>query len=493
MSGFDVNRADKARARGLVAFASITLSTLLLFGLMTTRNGESEAAALDPAVADRLEPALAALERDETPIAEIQPSLAPLYEEHFVYAPSPDLFPINAVAFRECVDCATLIEVDRTVPRGGTLAGLLDDAGVGRVEAAIAISALAEVFDLRQLRAGQDIRLYLETDIGSEDTDLRLTGLSFRPDVDRSITVARTFDDGFRARETMARFQSEMARATGTINSSLYVDALAAGATDRVVVELANVLAYAIDFQRSIRAGDEFDILFERYVDEDGETARTGDILYARYDGRGEPMDFFRFETPDDGIVGYYNADGESAERLLMLTPINGARLSSHFGRRRHPILGYTRNHNGTDFAAPTGTPIMAAGNGVVQRANRFGSFGNYIRIRHPNGYETAYAHLNGFARGIRSGSRVTQGQIIGYVGTTGRSTGPHLHYEVHYNGRPMNPMTLDLPTGRRLTEDEIPLFEAERDRILALRDATPNGLSDDPVLAAAGGDGGAQ
>ena len=176
-----------------------------------------------------------------------------------------------------------------------------------------------------------------------------------------------------------------------------------------------------------------------------------------------------------------------------MLTPINGARLSSHFGRRRHPILGYTRNHNGTDFAAPTGTPILAAGNGVVLRANRFGSFGNYIRVRHANGFETAYAHLNGFARGIRSGSRVTQGQVIGYVGTTGRSTGPHLHYEVHQNGRPVNPMTLDLPTGRQLNADEIPLFEAERDRILAIRDGAVDARSGEAPIMADASNGGAQ
>ena len=177
-----------------------------------------------------------------------------------------------------------------------------------------------------------------------------------------------------------------------------------------------------------------------------------------------------------------------------MLTPINGARLSSHFSRaRRHPILGYTRRHNGTDFAAPTGTPLMAAGNGVVERANRFGSFGNYIRIRHANGFQTAYAHLNGFARGIRAGSRVTQGQIIGYVGTTGRSTGPHLHYEVHLNGNPVNPMTLDLPTGRQLDDDEIPDFIAERDRILAIRDAAANAASSYRPVMAEAGEGGAQ
>ena len=509
MSGFDVTRADKHRARGVVAFASLSLSTALLFALLSTQNSSSEAASLDvaePIVATAALGATGAADMAETTIEttlastspsepELERSTAPasstLFNQHFVYAPVADMSGLDAAAFRDCSSCASIVQVEARVPRGGTLAGVLDDAGIGNVEAARAISALGNVFNLRQLRAGQRINLYLETR-ADESREVALNGLSFRPDVDRAITVARTFGDGFRARETIAEFDVEMARASGTISTSLYVDALDAGATDRVVVELAGVLAYAIDFQRSIREGDEFDILFERHIDEDGNTARTGDILYARYAGRGEPKEFFRYET-EDGIIGYYSGDGASAQRLLMLTPINGARLSSHFGRRRHPILGYTRNHNGTDFAAPTGTPIFAAGNGVVLRANRFGSFGNYIRLRHPNGYETAYAHLNGFARGIRSGTRVTQGQVIGYVGTTGRSTGPHLHYEVHHNGSPVNPMTLDLPTGRQLNADEIPLFEAERDRILAIRDSAVDARSGEAPVMADASNGGAQ
>lgn len=499
MSGFDVTRADKNRARGLVALASLSVSTALFFALAVGHDMEVQADEL-AVEAGTVEPELAAL--NPTPPSSVRDlverATAPsnfteprrLYAEPFVFAPQTDPILFDAAAFAECEHCAPIALVRHSVPRGGTLAGVLDDAGVDRVEAARAISALGEVFNLRQLRVGEEISVYLESSNAGETT---LRGLSFRPEIDRSITVARTFDNSYRARETTAEFNSEMVRATGSITTSLYVDALNAGATDRVVVELATVLGYAIDFQRSIHPGDEFDILFERFVDEEGDTARTGDILYARYDGRGEPMDFFRFQT-DDGLVGYYSAEGESAQRLLMLTPINGARLSSHFSRaRRHPILGYTRRHNGTDFAAPTGTPIMAAGNGVVERANRFGSFGNYIRIRHANGYQTAYAHLNRFARGIRSGSRVTQGQIIGYVGTTGRSTGPHLHYEVHLNGNPVNPMTLDLPTGRQLDDDEIPDFIAERDRILAVRDAAASAASSNRPVMAEAGEGGAQ
>lgn len=488
MSGFDVSRADTQRTRGLVAFASLTLSAALLVALVTGSEPQSDAAPIGPQSGLDQPVADAAQIVDEAGETMRQPVLEP---PAMTQAVALDPVELNYSAFTDCVACATTIQVEREVPRGGTLAGILDDAGIDRVEAARAISALNTIYDLRYLRAGERIRLYVETtpeiDGGDDASPLRLNGLSFRPDVERSITVARTWDDEFRARETRATFDREMVRAAGEIGTSLYVDALNAGATDRVVVELAGVLAYAIDFQRSIQPGDDFDILFERFIDDEGDVARTGDILYVRYAGRGEPKEFFRYET-EDGIVGYYTAEGASAQRLLMLTPINGARLSSHFSRaRRHPILGYTRRHNGTDFAAPTGTPVFAAGNGVIERANRYGSFGNYVRIRHANGYQTAYAHLNGFARGLRSGSRVSQGQVIAYVGTTGRSTGPHLHYEVHHNGTPVNPMMLDLPTGRQLNEGEIPLFETERNRILEIRDAAPAASDgNSPVMAEA-------
>ncbi|WP_339747532.1 peptidoglycan DD-metalloendopeptidase family protein [uncultured Maricaulis sp.] len=491
MPEFDVTHADQRRARGLVVCASLLLSAGLLAALMTSKDTRSEAAGLTaPAAAVALvDINAAALD------ASGSASTLALRTE----TADPDL-PHNPAwldtnAFTACNDCPTHIQLERIVPPGGTLAGILDDAGVDSTDAVRAIRTLNQVYDLRYLRAGQSLNLYLESepvDNGEAADDetqsrLRLTGISFRPEVERSITVARTWRDEYRARETIAEFERQVVRSSGTITSSLYVDALNAGATDRIVVDLANVLAYAIDFQRSIQPGDGFDILFERFVDEEGHTARTGDILYARYEGRAAPKEFFRFETSDGGI-GYYSAEGASAQRLLMLTPINGARLSSSFGQRRHPILGYTRAHNGTDFAAPRGTPVFASGNGVVERANRFGSFGNYVKIRHANGFETAYAHLNGFARGIRAGSRVTQGQVIAYVGTTGRSTGPHLHYEVHVNGRPVNPMTLDLPTGRQLTTADMPAFIAERDRIITIRDgAQPANASDTPLMADAG------
>ena len=216
-------------------------------------------------------------------------------------------------------------------------------------------------------------------------------------------------------------------------------------------------------------------MLYETFDDERGEPVKSGTVLMASIDGAALTKTFYRFTPSDDHAVDYFDESGQSAKKFLMKTPINGARLSSGFGNRKHPILGYTKLHKGTDFAAPRGTPIYAAGNGVVERAGPYSTFGNYVRIQHANGYQTAYAHLNGFAKGMRKGAHVRQGDVIGYVGTTGRSTGPHLHYEVYINGTPMNAMTLKLPTGRKLEGQQLALFKTERDRIDAIRQAEAN------------------
>jgi len=474
MSGFDVRLAHARRSRVLTFAGAALVTAVFAVGLTLARfnlDSDAQAAGPDRAYADAAAPGAAdpADIESSTPVLLGQAELAAI--EHAAFA-------------TDCAECLNTQAREVRVRRGQTFASVLDAAGAGRVEAARAIAALDPLFSARSLRAGQRLTVYTET---AEGGATRLAGLSFRPDSDRTLTVARTAGDQFAAREAVAALEPEWVRATGEVVSNLYLSAIDAGATDRIVHDLANVLGFAVDF-RTIQQGDEFDILFERFSTRTGEVLRTGDISYVRFHGRGDPKEYFRFTTPE-GETGYYTADGESAQRLLMLMPINGARISSSFGMRFHPVLRTNRPHNGTDFAAPTGTPIMAAGNGIVERANRFGSFGNYIRIRHANGYKTAYAHLHGFARGIRAGSRVTQGQVIGYVGSTGRSTGPHLHYEVHLNGRPLNPMRLDLPSGRRLTADEMPLFEAERDRIIAKRDAAPDASAPaelpEPVLVA--------
>ncbi len=353
------------------------------------------------------------------------------------------------------------------VANGETLAGLLTRAGASREEANAALASLGNVYDARRLRPGQPVSLFF--------TDARLTGVAFRSEPGASVTANRTTAGGFAAREVMMPLTFEIARIAAPVETSLYATALELGATDREVGALADAFAYDVDFQRDVRAGDKFELVFERFYDDEGNTVRTGELLFVSLESRRGPRAFYQFLAPGDARPDWYDAEGKSARRFLMRTPINGARLSSGFGMRRHPILGYSRMHRGTDFAASTGTPILAAGDGTVVRAGRFGSYGNYVRIRHANGYETAYAHMSRFARGMRAGAHVRQGQVIGYVGTTGRSTGPHLHYEVLRRGQQINPVNLRVANGRNLTGRALELFQIERQRIDRLREARDN------------------
>ncbi|KAA5803376.1 M23 family metallopeptidase [Alkalicaulis satelles] len=477
MSGFDVRLADARRSRTLVFFATLGLGLLIVVGALLMRfsgPGEPSVPAEPVPASPQAVQALSETARSGAP--EAAPAAVALNNSRDVIEAEHALF--TSAPFRSQVE-----SLDITVRSGQTMASVLAGAGADRVEAARAIAALDPVFPVRRLRAGQDLTLFFETVADEEEGEARrLAGLSFRPDIERTLTVARS-GDRFRAREATATLDREFVRVRGEVSSSLYMSAIQQGATDRIVVELANILGYAVDF-RTIQPGDDFDFVFERHVNRRGETVRTGDIVYVRFAGRGSPLEYFRYTAPD-GEVGYYTGEGEAAQRLLMRMPVNGARISSSFGMRFHPIHQVNRPHNGTDFAAPRGTPIMAAGNGVVERADWFGGFGNYVRIRHANGYQTVYAHLQGFARGVRAGTRVSQGQVIGYVGCTGSCTGPHLHYEVHQNGRPLNPMRLDLPTGRRLTRDELPSFTTERDRLIAKRDSVMFANGQPPAIQA--------
>ena len=255
----------------------------------------------------------------------------------------------------------------------------------------------------------------------------------------------------------------------GIIKSSLFRAAQKDNIEPEVIIEFARVFGFEIDFQRDIRKNDIFQIVYEKYVDDDGEVQKSGDIIYAYMNNKGREISLYRF-VDRKGIVGYYQTNGKSIEKALMKTPINGARLSSTFGMRKHPILGYNKMHRGTDFAAPKGTPIMASGAGTIEVARWNGAYGKYIRIKHNSKYKTAYAHLNGYARGIRIGTKVRQGQIIGYVGSTGRSTGPHLHYEVLVNGKRKNSQRLKLPSGRTLRGEDREKFEISRIKVDVMR-----------------------
>ncbi len=322
----------------------------------------------------------------------------------------------------------------------------------------------SELLNARRVRPGLEVKAHVEGDT--------LNALSVDLEPGRRLMAKRMPGGEYKAFALDSQLIPTPYIVKGSIETSLYQDAQELGAEDQQVVDFAQVFAYDLDFQREVHPGDEFEMVFDVLMDERGNVIRRGDVLYASLNGKAVTKSFYRFTTPDEKVTDYFQANGESSTKFLMKTPINGARLSSRFGKRRHPISGYTRLHKGTDFAAPTGTPIYAAGNGVVERASRYGGYGHYVRIRHSKGYKTAYAHMSRYGRGVRSGRSVRQGQIIGYVGSTGASTGPHLHYEVYKNGKPVDAMRLKLPTGRKLAMDPeiFEVFEVERDRVDAIR-----------------------
>lgn len=351
-----------------------------------------------------------------------------------------------------------------TVRQGDTLMKLMLDADIPRDQAHAAITALRKVYDPRDLMPGQIIQVSYRPKGPDIETAI-LNGFDLSPDVERVVTVVRDEDSSFHAIEKKKVLSAQIARASGTIESSLYVDGLNAGIPLDTLIELIRIYSWDVDFQREIRPGDGFDVVYERLHDESGAFARNGAILYARLTLSGQDLPLYRYDY-DRGLTDYFDREGHSARKPLMRTPIDGARLSSGYGRRRHPILGYTKMHRGVDFAAPLGTPIYAAGDGRVEIAGRNGGYGRYIRIRHNSRYKTAYAHLSRFAHGIRSGTRVRQGQVIGYVGSTGLSTGAHLHFEIHVDGRQVNPRRVKMPSGHVLKGKALAQFTEARETL---------------------------
>jgi murein DD-endopeptidase MepM/ murein hydrolase activator NlpD len=249
---------------------------------------------------------------------------------------------------------------------------------------------------------------------------------------------------------------------------SIYETALRNKVPMPVIDEMIRIYSYDVDFQRKVQPGDSFDVFYAG-EDEGSNATDKDEVLFAALTVGGETKKYYRFQTPDDGVVDYYDETGTSAKKFLVRKPVNNAIMSSGFGSRRHPILGYVRMHTGVDWASAYGTPIFAAGNGVIEKAGLEGGYGKYVRIKHNNGYETGYGHMSAFAKGMEAGKKVRQGQVIGFVGSTGGSTGNHVHYEILVNGRFVDPMRVKLPRGRSLQGPMMTGFEKERDRLDAM------------------------
>ena len=347
---------------------------------------------------------------------------------------------------------------DIKVQSGDSLGVIMEREGVGASETTAIIKAMKEHFDPRYIKAGQVINL----DFARVGENVALKEFKIDLDPIKTLVVARA-DQGFVADINEKKVKRVVRAKQAVVENSLYGSAAKAGIPDAITAEAIRIFSWNTDFQRDINSDDVLEVMYESFETADGHIAKYGDVLYTRLKTRQKDVPLYRFKMAD-GRVDYFKPDGISIKRTLMKTPIDGARMSSGYGMRRHPVLGYNKMHKGMDFAAPTGTPIYAAGDGVVERAGRAGSYGKYIRIRHNSKLKTAYAHMSKIK--VKNGARVTQGQVIGYVGSTGRSTGPHLHYEVIKNGKQVNPRSLDLPVGLELGGSDKKSFKSKVHRL---------------------------
>jgi len=326
-------------------------------------------------------------------------------------------------------------------------------------------------YNLNNLKTNLDIKFTID-----QSNNKKITSFLFPVSRTKKIQLTRNLDTGsFKKKTIITNLNKKIIFREGKITQSLYRTAIDLNVQPNMIIEFARIYGFQVDFQRDIRKNDNFQIMYEVFEDDNGQVFETGNILFADLKLSGTNNSLYYFDKK--GSEGHYDENGKSVEKALMKTPINGARLSSAFGMRKHPIDGYNKMHRGTDFAAPMGTPIMASGNGVITRARWCGGGGNCVKIKHNSTYETIYAHMKSFARGIKEGLRIKQGQIIGYVGSTGKSTGPHLHYEVVKNGKKINSQKLKLPSGKILKNKERKMFEVAKIKLDVLKSELIIGL----------------
>ena len=349
--------------------------------------------------------------------------------------------------------------LDYEIKNGDTIQKILKKLKVQNNEIQTVINQYKKYGNPNQLLVGNIINIIIEKNLTTNKNFI----VKFSVPITKSTTIAiiRDEDNKITSQKIITKLYKKKTLAENIITKNLYSSAIDAKINPDTIIEFARIFGFEIDFQRDIRKNDYFKIIYEKYFDENGEFIKSGSILFAHMSVNGREISLYKFG--DDKNYGYFDINGKSVEKALMKTPINGARLSSSFGMRKHPISGFTKMHQGTDFAAPMGTPIMASGTGTVTRAKWCGGGGNCIKIKHNSTYDTIYAHMKSFAKGIKVGKKVRQGQIIGFVGSTGMSTGPHLHYEVIINGQKVNSQKLQLPSGKVLKGDEREKFEIHR------------------------------
>jgi murein DD-endopeptidase MepM/ murein hydrolase activator NlpD len=368
-----------------------------------------------------------------------------------------DLIIIKEFFFKKIKSPYT--NINYKIKSGDTVEKILKKINIKSSEIQTIINEYKKYSKNNKLLTGNEIDIVVKKSISNKDNLIE----KFSIPITKSTTVEiiRDETDTIQSQKIITQLYKKQVLAENVIRNSLYKSAIDAKINSSTIIEFARIFGFEIDFQRDIRKNDYFQIVYDKFFDENGTFVKSGSIYYAHMSVNGKEITLYRFGNDEN--YSYFDINGKSVEKALMKSPINGARLSSPFGMRKHPILGYNKKHTGTDFAAPSGTPIMASGSGSIVSAKWCGGGGNCVKIKHNSTYTTIYAHMKNFAKGIKAGKKIRQGEIIGYVGSTGMSTGPHLHYEVRLNGKSVNSQTLKLPSGKILKGEERQKFEIVR------------------------------
>jgi murein DD-endopeptidase MepM/ murein hydrolase activator NlpD len=353
------------------------------------------------------------------------------------------------------------VDVPISIRSGETLAEAVSRMGVAPAEAKAAVTLLSQAFNLQNLKAGLSLEAAIARPSDDAEAPAQLLGLTLRTGPAKQLTLTTARDGSMRLRALEETVRDERRVAIGAVSGSLFTSAAALGATPSLTAQVVKLFAHKLDFERDIQPGDTFKLVFDRKVTESGRTVEAGNLLYAEIQTRTGADRFYAFQPKGDAQPEFFDENGKNIKGFLLSTPVYGARISSNFGRRSDPFLGFSKMHTGIDFAAPIGTPIMAAGDGVVEDAKWWGGYGRWVRIRHNGEWQTGYGHMSAIA--VKPGQHVTQGQVIGYVGSTGRSTGPHLHFEVWQDGHPINPKDARVPDSNLLQGQDMIAFRARK------------------------------
>ncbi|GDX35758.1 hypothetical protein LBMAG18_02690 [Alphaproteobacteria bacterium] len=369
---------------------------------------------------------------------------------------------------------------ERKIKQGDTLMKLLVEIGVNEQDIFAILNSVKKHNSIQNLGVGDLVTIVYQSKVNIDkeqknniNRKATVVSISISPSLDSQITILRNQDGSYQAREENVKLSRYISRYSGSIKKGLFVDGVNAGISPTSMMNMINLYGYDIDFQRDLQKGDKFEMLVESFYNEQGKKIKDGNVLYSSITLSNRSIDIYMHKI--DNKIEYFDSKGNSVKKSLLRTPINGARVSSGFGMRRHPILGYSKMHKGADFAAPTGTPIMAAGSGVIAYMGVKGGYGNYVQIKHNSEYSTAYGHASRFNKKFRVGSKVKQGDIVAYVGSTGRSTGPHLHFEVIFKGTQVNPAKVKATSGIKLSGKELTRFESSKSEIDKYRRNIPN------------------